>query len=762
MKSKLNFAKKFFVPVIAISQLYAANILAEDKGAVSQLMDLSLEDMLNMQITTASRSSQSIKDTPTSTYVITKDEIQNNNYRSLSDALKNAPSVFATKTSTGFFGEQFSVRTLGGWYAKVLMNGIPYYPTGMQYPVSNEDINLKNVERIEIIYGPASALYGADAVAGVINIITMNPDKNTARGEIVVGEKGYTYGNAYGYANFLEDANKIKLGLYANYSKQNDINNKKGYENLYSKSNTYNISSIDPALLTLFPSTTPDYTGQKTPAKASVVGAEIRYRDIKLSYDRRDKENTFDISGNPYIYMYDENAKMKDSYTRWALQHELQMKDFELTSNVSYLKYRMKPDSGFKTIFAAAPTYMQYSYAAHDDINWEEVLNYTFLEKFKATAGFSYTYSGSFAENLGLYAPFDESKYKPFATSIDMSDPIFGKFGLEPKKYNNKGGFVQLAYNSDKINALAGVRYDKQSSYGSTTNPRIAFQYKINEDTSIRTSYAKAFKAPTPDLTDISSGAKAVLGTAPLTFTRPLYLIVPNDALQPEKLSSLEFGARHAFAKNIAFEAVYTYNTLTNCLQSAMAPLDTVKYPGVIQPGIPVTSINAAFGSNVLHYENSDKLKTQTHIADLILRTQKLIPAIDLGADLFYTRTITRFTLPNGNVLKKKGYAANSFGKLNIHAKPIDSLYLAFNNTFTGKFIGKVTLDQIQSPQAEAPGYLVSDLIANYEIVKGLGIHLEVQNLFDKKYYGLLPTIFEMEQVPQARRTIYGGINYTF
>lgn len=225
MKKTLNFFVKIFL-VASVALVPLLGFAEEAVKSTNVYLDMSLEDLLNVQITTASRSSQSVKDTPISIYVITRDEILNNNYRSLGDALKNAPSISTSKISTAFFGEQFAMKGFGGWYTKVLMNGVPYSPAGQQYPSFGEDINLKNVERIEIVYGPASALYGADAVAGVINIITMNPDKTTARGEVIAGEKGYINGNAYAYTSILEDANKIKFGVYANYSKQDDYKNK--------------------------------------------------------------------------------------------------------------------------------------------------------------------------------------------------------------------------------------------------------------------------------------------------------------------------------------------------------------------------------------------------------------------------------------------------------------------------------------------------------------------------------------------------------
>ena len=78
----------------------------------------------------------------------------------------------------------------------ILIIGLPVKPsTVIGMPISSQ-LPVRQAERIEVIYGPAAAVYGADAVSGVINIITREADKGTfVMGDISLGQSGYRSGN---------------------------------------------------------------------------------------------------------------------------------------------------------------------------------------------------------------------------------------------------------------------------------------------------------------------------------------------------------------------------------------------------------------------------------------------------------------------------------------------------------------------------------------------------------------------------------------
>ncbi|MCQ1550162.1 MAG: TonB-dependent receptor [Candidatus Accumulibacter phosphatis] len=151
--------------------LLADEAVTED---VSAAVDMSLEDLLNVEITSAARKSQRLNDVAAAVYVITREDIERSGATSIPEALRLAPGVNVARlannrwaVSVRGFNSRFSNKLL------VLMDGRSMYSqlfSGVLWEV--EDTLLEDIERIEVIRGPGAAMWGANAVNGVINIIT--------------------------------------------------------------------------------------------------------------------------------------------------------------------------------------------------------------------------------------------------------------------------------------------------------------------------------------------------------------------------------------------------------------------------------------------------------------------------------------------------------------------------------------------------------------------------------------------------------------
>jgi iron complex outermembrane receptor protein len=149
---------------------------AEDAAAplAGGAVDMSLEDLLNVEITSAARKSQRLNDVAAAVYVITRDDIERSGATSIPEALRLAPGVNVARlandrwaVSVRGFNSRFSNKLL------VLMDGRSMYSqlfSGVLWEV--EDTLLEDIERIEVVRGPGAAMWGANAVNGVINIIT--------------------------------------------------------------------------------------------------------------------------------------------------------------------------------------------------------------------------------------------------------------------------------------------------------------------------------------------------------------------------------------------------------------------------------------------------------------------------------------------------------------------------------------------------------------------------------------------------------------
>jgi iron complex outermembrane recepter protein len=144
------------------------------RAADNRLLDLSLEELLHVEITSAAKKSQTIAETAAAAFVITQDDIRRSGARSIPEVLRLAPGVEVAQIDGNKWA--VSVRGFNGRFANkllVLMDGRALYTPsfgGVFWDV--QDTLMQDIERIEIIRGPGGAIWGANAVNGVINIIT--------------------------------------------------------------------------------------------------------------------------------------------------------------------------------------------------------------------------------------------------------------------------------------------------------------------------------------------------------------------------------------------------------------------------------------------------------------------------------------------------------------------------------------------------------------------------------------------------------------
>ena len=170
------------IMLILVTWMASPLLWAQEKG-LDELLTLSLSDLMNLKVVSALKSPQTINRVPATVRVITADQIRERGYFTLEDALADLPG--------------FQFRNIQGFNSYVFMRGVPSQNNkilllmdGIQINELNSggfygggQFNLANIERIEVVYGPASALYGTNAVSGIINLITYEP-RNVEGGSV--------------------------------------------------------------------------------------------------------------------------------------------------------------------------------------------------------------------------------------------------------------------------------------------------------------------------------------------------------------------------------------------------------------------------------------------------------------------------------------------------------------------------------------------------------------------------------------------------
>ena len=183
--------------------------LATPEGS---LADLSLEDLANLQITSVSRRAERISDAAASVYVITAEAIRRSGASSLPEALRLAPNLQIAQIDAN----QYAISARGfnnaiGNKLLVLIDGrtvyTPFY-SGVFW--DQQDVVLADVDRIEVISGPGATLWGANAVNGVINVITR--DARDTQGTLASAEGGSKEAQGVARQGFrLGDAGSFRL-----------------------------------------------------------------------------------------------------------------------------------------------------------------------------------------------------------------------------------------------------------------------------------------------------------------------------------------------------------------------------------------------------------------------------------------------------------------------------------------------------------------------------------------------------------------------
>src|SRR5437762_2069992 len=160
--------------VIALGLLCASPAPGRAQTRPQDLASATLEDLLNIRITSASRKEQRAHETPAAVSVLTQEDIRRSGMRTLPELFRLVPGVQVARLTSGNwavsirgFNDQFSNKLL------VLIDGRSIYKrvfSGVFWDA--EDLVLDDIERIEVIRGPGAAVWGANAVNGVINIVT--------------------------------------------------------------------------------------------------------------------------------------------------------------------------------------------------------------------------------------------------------------------------------------------------------------------------------------------------------------------------------------------------------------------------------------------------------------------------------------------------------------------------------------------------------------------------------------------------------------
>lgn len=490
------------------------NIILTNVSVANMNQNQELEDELaylhaERYVYSASKHNQQISKAPASISIVTAEQIKKYGYRNFGDIIASLKGFYHTyDRGYGFIGTRgfglpsdFNTRLL------LLVDGYRFNETIYDSFDSSEafPLDIDAIERVEVVRGPGSALYGSNAVFGVINVISKhgkNANIKTSYGSFNATKTSLSYGQQF--ANGLE---AFATGSF--YHSQ-------GNSHLYFK-------EFDS------PSTNNGISEHNDKDQSEKLLAKLSYQDFKVQglFAKRNKALPT-ASLDTLFNSHDENITDERIMLNAGYDHTF-ANQLNLQARLSYHRffYLGHYPYDYGTPETAYVINQDYARAQWWQAEWQA--SKVFWDAHHLTIG------GEFQDNFEQrLANYDIESYLNFRThtyrwAIFLQDEI------------------SL---TDNLTLNAGLRFDHFSNFGSTINPRVGLIYDIWDNNTIKLLYGSAFRAPT-------QFELHLLGTG----------VIPNPNLKPEVFKTLELILEHRFNNSVNGEINLFYTSMTNLIQ---------------------------------------------------------------------------------------------------------------------------------------------------------------------------------------------------
>jgi iron complex outermembrane receptor protein/hemoglobin/transferrin/lactoferrin receptor protein len=502
-----------------------------DPGAdqVRELAQLDLKQLSEIQIVSAARHEQNRADSPRSVSLITGEEIRRRNFRNVPEAVAGVAGVYLQQTNYG--GGSPIIRGMVGNRILVMINGIRLnsgtYRLGPNQYLNQIDIN--QVERIEVVRGAGSVLYGSDAFGGVINVITTPaPDPRLGSGSSAESRVRFATADSSGAGRIQVATSQGHLGLLAGYTQEQFGDLTAGSPTGLQRHTGYGQSAGD--LSFKF----------SAGADKTLVGGLSRMKQFDVP-----RSDTL-LAGTDLQYSW--NPEGRDlAYVRYEQGNPIKY--------VGAMEVTLAWQRPFEFLERIAPA-EPFVQSRHAD-----VVN---------SANFGVQFSSAPAASHALTYGFEAASNRIGSTRTDLDlrtgvRAAMPGFYADESRFSNLAVFVQdeIAV-SDRLAALVGARYDRSRAQATLYSQSTGIVYvdarpgaitgsghvlyELTSHLSATAGVSQGFRAPNIDDTTI-------LGGTGQRFD------VPNANLKPERSVNFEYGlrvrGRFGSASIVAFEDRY-------------------------------------------------------------------------------------------------------------------------------------------------------------------------------------------------------------
>lgn len=559
------------------STLMMLFVLGSSMNAFAQNNDVLDENfVLDEMVVSATRSEKKLLDTAASVSVITDKDLDKMHINNLDEAFVKIPGVYVGRLSG--IGSTTSQTVMRGVNAAnsvaVLVDGVQVNDS-YNGSVTWSAIPVDMVKRVEVLRGPASVLYGWNALAGVINIITKDVDKTSVNLKLSYGSN-----NTQNHSLYVAGKASDKLDFNVNYEKK--------------KTDGYITDPVLSSKAVFGAETTTTNTG----AKRWIIGNKGKRQwdentvgvGFKYHFDES-KSLALDFTKNEYEYSYSAPTSyfgddiIKKAGTYFSTPGEKASNKYNMTYNDS--------ENGWKAVVGYSDQYKQHdtsiskatdSSKPNTRFSFDLQKNQTISANNNAVFGLNYRKDEMDATVYKLADKFNSDSKIAVDSMASGTNKSFSAYVMDEHKF------------SDRWTAIAGLRYDKWSTdgrillpnkteainYDESTydnwSPSLSVMYKPEADSSVYLSWGKAFEAPSLYRMYSSSYSSNVYNIA-------------NSNLKPQKAETFELGYKKDLNNKSAI-GVSVYDT---------------KYKGLLYKN----SLGVVDGMNATCYQNAGEAEAK-------------------------------------------------------------------------------------------------------------------------------------------------------
>ena len=642
----------------------------------------SLEEVM---VTTATKTEKNIEGVSASVIVITEEEIQKTGASTLDKILEKVPSINAQygrfPHPSASSKASISLRGMGANGTLILVDG-KRLSGETESPYEMTRITASMIERIEIVKGSMSTLYGSDAIGGVINIITKKVDKNVSTLDLKYGSNGD--GDAVNKnVNFTNRGSVDKLRYKINTSIDDTTP--------YKVNKSYTQQAINPSSGADLNGNSLDNISEnydvtyKDEATVKTIGTRLEYdfsdnftAGLDLSYFTEDREGQ---------YLGNTSATSGGLITNTPVNSEDKNRRIDISSDFKYL---INDDLSMNTKVYRS-YYKKRNYT--DPLTFDGATNTKFSANVTIDtleSDLTYILNDSNIITTGL-------EYRKETRDSGAINPDASSSEFITKVVNYKSLFIQDEIEiSDTLNTIVGTRYDNISNADNKITLQAGLVKEIAEDTSIRANYAQGYR--TPDIAELYvvsmyyKGAKRYGSEVINTIKTESY------DLKPEQSQTFELSLSNKY-ENLS--SVFTI------------------FNNKVKDKIDLVSYNDS--------SSSTKYYTSENIDQVDIKGAEVSFDYDLNKDIDLGLNATYLKTEDESTGKELTYTPDISASFSVNYKITNDL----NTNLMLRYIGEQYSNSTNTEQTN--NYTLVDLGAQYQINKNIEYYLGVDNIFNKE-----------------------------